>query len=566
MGFPSTRQANSWLSGKKRFFSPRARGIIVIPAQAEISFRSIQTKMPSVTEIHGGRRAIWGLCLLLGVALLGWVVGQWIVAGQTTTLMLSALGVIVAVVSVNILNDWRFGVYLSIGWLLFEDLARKYLGNNMAIFFAKDFLIGVTYVAFLFAVRRRKATSFHFPFLAALLPFFLIGIVQIFNANSPGLLYGIVGAKLYFYYIPLLFVGYALVRSEEDLRRLLVWNLGLAGVISLLGIIQAIVGPDFLNPTNLAPELAQLGRLYRYTPLTGLKILRPDSVFVSDGRFASFLILMWILGLGSTAFLMARMQRGRRYVLLGITMVAGAIVLSGARGTLVWSVVTGLFLASAFLRGGTEWQRAGMRRLFRASRGALVAVGIGLLALYYFYPEAVGARLNFYSETLSPESPAYEAGNRMWNYPASEFLKAFDSGDWLLGHGTGTASLSTAYVGRLTGGPSVITGVESGFGNILLEMGIAGPAFWLIWVVALLVLSWKVVRRLRGTQYYSLGFSIWWFAFLLLLPFTFFSIASYQNYILNAYLWLLVGILYRLPDLVAPTPHSALPAGNAADP
>src|SRR5437899_6647772 len=40
----------------------------------------------------------------------------------------------------GILNNWRHGVYLFLAWLLFEDFARKFLGNNMAIYFAKDFL------------------------------------------------------------------------------------------------------------------------------------------------------------------------------------------------------------------------------------------------------------------------------------------------------------------------------------------------------------------------------------------------------------------------------------------
>jgi hypothetical protein len=36
---------------------------------------------------------------------------------------------------VTILNDWRKGLYMFFGWLFVEYLARKYLGNNMAMFF-----------------------------------------------------------------------------------------------------------------------------------------------------------------------------------------------------------------------------------------------------------------------------------------------------------------------------------------------------------------------------------------------------------------------------------------------
>jgi len=69
--------------------------------------------------------------------------------------------------------------------------------------------------------------------------------------------------------------------------------------------------------------------------------------------------------------------------------------------------------------------------------------------------------------------------------------------------------------------------------------------------LSLLRSGWDVLRRLYGTHLFPVGFSILWFAFLLLLPFTYGSLAAYQNYILNSYLWLLVGVLFRLPALLA---------------
>lgn len=42
-------------------------------------------------------------------------------------------------VFVVIMKNWRHGLYAVIVWLLFEDMVRKYLGNNMAIFFCQRF-------------------------------------------------------------------------------------------------------------------------------------------------------------------------------------------------------------------------------------------------------------------------------------------------------------------------------------------------------------------------------------------------------------------------------------------
>jgi hypothetical protein len=519
-----------------------------------------------VADLERIRRAVIGLAIILAIPVVAWIAGKWIVAGDVNTPVSAVLAAVIAVISINILNDWRFGVYLSIAWLLSEDLARKYLGNNMAIYFGKDFLIGVTYVSFLFAAKRNRFFFFRPPFLLPMSLFFWLGIAQIFNPNSPSFFYGFMGAKLYFYYIPLMFVGYALLRSEEDLRRLLVWNLVLAGVISLIGIIQAIIGPDFMNPATLAPEIAGLSRLYREAPISGLRLLRPNSVFVSDGRFSSFLLLMWILGLGSTAYLVARIQRGRRYVLLAVALVAGGILLSGSRSAFAYGVISTVVLGAAFTQGGQTSQRAGLRKVVKAVRRLAILVAIALFILAFLFPTDVGSRWAFYSETLSPESPAYEVSRRAWDYPVGELIKAFDDPNWVYGNGIGTASLGVNYVALVLGKPLPGIAVESGLGAMVLELGVLGPILWLIFAVSVVYSLWKVVRRLVGTPLYPLGFSIFWFATLLLLPFTYGSLTSYQNYVLNAYLWLLIGILFRLPDLAAPylaaSPVQWRPAGR----
>ena len=70
-------------------------------------------------------------------------------------LTLSFVGFVVLglVALVAVLKDWRKGVYVFVAWIAIEDLIRKYLGNNMIIYFAKDFLVLALYLSF-FAARR----------------------------------------------------------------------------------------------------------------------------------------------------------------------------------------------------------------------------------------------------------------------------------------------------------------------------------------------------------------------------------------------------------------------------
>ena len=495
------------------------------------------------------RNQLWISWGLFSLALLGaWMFGGWVVAGDLKTIVYAFVAIVVCAIALSIMKDWRAGFYIFIIWLLFEDMVRKFLGNNMVIYFAKDALAAILYISFFLAVRKRRAVIFRFPFMIYLSLFVWLGVLQCFNVGSPSLLYSLLGLKLYFYYIPLVFVGYSLIRTEEDLRGFLVINMSLGGVIAFLGIIQSIIGPSFLNPSVLAPDIQDLSTLYRYAPISGSIIYRPTSVFVSDGRFAAYLLLLWVLGLGAAGLLLLKRLRGHVIIFSGLAAVAVALVMCGGRGALVWSMGSGLVLGAAFL-WGAPWKARQAHRIAKAIWRTSAAAGVAILVVIFFFPQDVGARWDFYSETLLPGSSAQEVTDRMGTYPQEEFAKAFEQGGWILGHGIGTASLGVQYVSRWLGQRPPDIGVESGYGDILLEFGIVGLFVWFVWTAALLITAWRVVRRLRGTAYFPLAFAIFWFAFLLLYPSTYGTLNEFQNYIYNAYLWLLIGVLYRLPSL-----------------
>jgi hypothetical protein len=89
-------------------------------------------------------------------------------------------------------------------------------------------------------------------------------------------------------------------------------------------------------------------------------------------------------------------------------------------------------------------------------------------------------------------------------------------------------------------------GTESGFGSLILELGIVGLLLWLVLGYSIAISAWKVVQELRGTCWFPLGLVIFLFSFLLYFPITFVSSSAYQDYMINIYLWLTLGILWRL--------------------
>jgi hypothetical protein len=134
------------------------------------------------------------LAALCAVGIL-WGAGTSIAGGDYKQMIIAAIAFAVICVAGLIISDWRSGVYLFLVWLLFEDLVRKYMGNNMTIYFTKDALVGVTYLAFVKAARPR--VGFLPPALRWSLGLFvLLGLVQIFNPNSPNLIYGGLGLKV----------------------------------------------------------------------------------------------------------------------------------------------------------------------------------------------------------------------------------------------------------------------------------------------------------------------------------------------------------------------------------
>ena len=507
----------------------------------------------SSNRFSRGQLTTFGV-LVVG-ALAAYQLAEYVISGDFVGLAYAGMALVGGAIAIGILNNWRKGVYFFLAWLLFEDFARKFLGNNMAIFFAKDILALVVFTSFLAAYRRKEVTTFRPPFLVPLLVFIWFGVLQIFNPASTSIWYGLMGIKMFFYYVPLVFIGYALLNSEVELRRFFTVSLVLALVIISLGIAQSILGPSFLNPRIQAEELRPLSNLYRVAPVTGVFAYRPTSVFVSAGRYANFIAVAWPLVLGFSGYLLLRQKRGRTLAFIVIVVTAGGAFLTASRGSFMWGMINALATSVAFI-WGAPW-RQGSRALRTIQRAAL-GIGLAIVLLFITYPDALLSRLAIYQETLTPNGPHSELTYRGWDYPVQNFLAAFKYDRWPYGYGIGTTSLGTQYVARIFGAERLGVGVESGFGALVVEMGIGGLVLWLVMSVAILISAWKVVKRLKGSPLFPLGFVIFWYAFFLLFPATFGGIMAYEDYLLNAYLWLLLGILFRLPSI-------QLPAQLAAD-
>jgi O-antigen ligase len=214
-------------------------------------------------------------------------------------------------------------------------------------------------------------------------------------------------------------------------------------------------------------------------------------------------------------------------------------------------VVASSLLIPAGMLWGAPPRSADSYRLFKAIRRGFIVVALALTLATVLFPKEIGAHLSFYRETALPDSPNSETFNRAWDYPVSNFLLAFSDREWTIGHGIGTASLGVQYVSRLLDKPSPPIGVESGYGTIVLETGIAGLLLWLVWTIVFIVSALKVLLGLKGKPTFPIALAIVWFTFIFLFPCSWGSLVAYQNFVSNAYFWFLAGVLFRLPTLEA---------------
>ena len=495
----------------------------------------------------------------MGLVVLGviWELAAWIVAGSDQMLIMFGLSLVVTAIVVHILNDWRSGVLLFLVWLLFEDLARKYLGNSMIVFFAKDFLVGTVYLSFYFAKRRRQVEIAKFPFLVPLAIFICLVVIQVFNPISPSIFYGLLGLKIYFYYAPLMFLGYAMLRQPTDLEQFLLVSMGAGIVIAVLGIIQSVVGASFLTPDEGASELYELSHLVRYSPITHQAAFAPSSVFVSAGRFSGYVILLWILAMGMQGYLLLARRPGAKYGFVGLGVVTVAVMITGTRTPFIFMAGSALVMSAAFL-WGAPWRWGLGHRMVKSLRRAFLFGGIGLILMVQIFPTVIGGNWAFFSETLSPTGEGSQLIGGALDYPVLNFRQAFEDGLWPYGHGTGMSSLGMQYVARYLNTPLPRFGVESGYGTLVVEFGILGLFLWFFWVSFLLYSGWRIIKQLRQTVYFPIAFAIWWYAVVMLVLLMYLGQSSIDDFVHNANLWLLIGVLYRLPKLAAmPQPVAA---------
>jgi len=207
-------------------------------------------------------------------------------------------------------------------------------------------------------------------------------------------------------------------------------------------------------------------------------------------------------------------------------------------------------IASAFGERHPAFGRAGM----------VAALGLGAVFLISaLVPDLFTSRLDWYLQTLDPRSSENEWSFR-WDAYGGDTRRGIDIGG-LVGQGTGRESLGKQYLyGGPEGTPAGLYQVEGGYASIAVEWGAVGLALWSLWTLAWLYRQWRCIRATPSGPLRAMGVVLWgWMIFFLIIGF-FGGLQGFQNYVPNAYFWLLSGVIFGLPQLAASS-EEKLPQG-----
>ena len=434
----------------------------------------------------------------------------------------------------SLVSRWRWPLYALLVYLPVSGVAvlAAYPGrtDRAVAILAKDFVFVIpAYVLFLgfFILRKTR-----FWFRGAPLVLFgllaLIVVIQAFNPKLPNHLVGLIGIKVWLFYIPLFFLGYHLVQNRQQLFRVL-------GLMSLVAIVPAVIGlvevilyytghaQTVYDAYGASAKPATQG-FTTFVLSNGCTIRRVPSTF-------SFFYQYYLFGAAMVAVSFA-WWRGSRPA--GKQLWAGGVVFllifvaamfSGVR---LGFVVIPLLVAAIILLALRSANR--LPWVAVAAGVACLAIAGGTAAGYCGLAAHLTSTTSEETHTLGPKSVS-EAVHKTW-----------------LGLGAGSDSTAARYAfPNVQLQTSVGNVQESWYVKTYLELGVFGLAIVLALLGTIVYRASRVHIRLRDPRLKMVSAAI-----LALMGWVLIYSLKAQYFDLdpiNIYFWLFAGILMGLPRL-----------------
>jgi hypothetical protein len=401
---------------------------------------------------------------------------------------------------------------------------------NKIAFLYKDFYLIALYLYF-FGRNPSLLFSAPRPVLEMVRGCWAVTASIILFSLMPGtaLLAGMVALEQWLLYFPLAIIGFHLVKSFEQVERLIILILGLSLPVVAFALLQYFQGPEIMQ---------ELGMNYAYVFYTSWRpgfttYWRVPATFNAPGQFGSYLN---IIGCLSLAYVLFKPGGGPWRIGWWACLASFlGILVSGSRGGFL-TVTFGCALL--LLLSG------------RLSRLLSVGVVLGVIVALSFAVLGEGPQGRFSDITME------ETQGRLYSTAYGSFLSYLI--DDPIGRGAGIASNAA----RHAVGSERLVFVESYLGKIVIEMGILGLICMLWTLYSAFRASLQAVRLTNATPFQSLGHGLLVYA-LMNIGLTLLSTALEASPV-NIFFWLLLGLLFGMAKLVVAQAQAQAPAASAA--
>ncbi len=432
----------------------------------------------------------------------------------------------------------RLALYAFIIYMPFAGTITYALGGNSLLQIAKDvFYIPALIGVYQFCKRNRLPIVLPKALKPPLMALMALTCITALVANLPDqigqvegklpLVMAIWGAKVLFGYVPLVACIYYLIRTREDLEKLLRLQAVLVLVACSLGLVQY-----GLLKTGICPGTIGEGEdLFRaslearcfvggsllYSPSMGQ--IRLPGTFVAPWQWGWFLISGTFFSFG-TSF----SDKSFVWRMVGLVSLVVVIMMAFLSGQRIALVLVPFSIALLVVMTG---QLAN----FRLFVPMMIPLGLIVFYLIANNPEVVAERVDSLMSRWQASPPQ--------QFIVEQFSQVSKEQEGIFGAGVGRATNSARAFGKTTL-------IETYHPKLIYELGPLGLLAALAVYTTMTVVTFRVYRQTRDKNLRSYAASMWVFIFFI----------SYSPYYypldvdpVAVYYWLAAGIVMKIPAL-----------------
>ena len=443
-------------------------------------------------------------------------------------------------------SQWRAAVKVALVTALIEGALRKWAfpqGQELVYFLKDAFLFGAYVKFFLAPDLDVRAYRLRMPGFVIVLLCVVVGLGAL-NPNIDSPILSLFGLKVYFYYVPLVFMMPYLFRTEQEMTRQLTWFALLALPICLLGLVQWYAGPTSILNVYAQRDAMDGAAGFGFGMDARARITATFSYLTGHTTFVVFFISLCLVLLTVRETRWKWLIAGVVLPLLGVNALMG-----GSRAAIA---VTGLVIAGMAVPAFAG--RIGAGTYFKSI--LISAMAAGALMISYVFYEA------YFYMSVRAQTAGDTFYERAIEHPYNAMAYAIEKAGFF-GFGLGLTHPATGALKsflQIEGPKEEAVAVESESGQVWMEVGLFGFTAWYALRLLFIWLCWRCYVEARTPLQKALALA----ALLLSLPYLLMQLVV--NHTANILLFALYGLamLPRLQPLVQR--HARRPPARAALP